>query len=204
MRATTSAPPILRASSIPKSPPILKSPPTQTTTPTSAFRANPSGSPRVFLFLPLALCLVFVASTSSAVSVSGQTPAEEVIETTGTRAGELSLVRRKRDEATTIVIKLNGKVLAEKEASAEGDAYSEAGVYGAYPKSSPRFVLVRLGTGALTCASKFAVVDLSPGSGARVTEDFGNCNDVPRVAHAGNSLTITFPDCPRRHDPGSH
>jgi hypothetical protein len=129
---------------------------------------------------------------------------EEVIEKARTRSGELSLARRKRDEAVTLIIRLDGKVVAEKEASEEGDAYSDAGLYGTYPARSPRYALVRLSTGSLVCASKFTIVDLSSGSGARATEDFGNCSDVPRVTYRNDSLTITFPAGPGKHDPGTH
>jgi hypothetical protein len=104
----------------------------------------------------------------------------------------------------TIIIRLDGKDIAVKEVSEEGDGYSGASVYGTYPESSPRYVLVGLTTGSLVCAAKFSVVDLSSRARARATADFGNCSDSPRVVYRNGALTITFPAGPRKHDPGTH
>lgn len=130
-------------------------------------------------------------------------PSEEVIETARTPAGELSLARRRAGEAVTIVIKLNGRVVAEKEASQEGDAYSAASIRGLYPRGAPRYAVVGLSTGSLVCGVKFTVVELSGGA-AKASSDFGNCSDAPRVAYRRGALTLTFPAGPRKHDPGAH
>lgn len=130
--------------------------------------------------------------------------AEEVVETARTPAGELILARRREGEAVTILVKLYGRVVAEKEASKEGDAYSTASVYGLYPKSSPKFAVITLSTGSLVCGAKFTVVDWSRKEAARVSEDFGNCSDSPRAVYRGETLTLTFPAGPGKHDPGAH
>lgn len=129
---------------------------------------------------------------------------EEVIETARTPAGELTLVRRREGEAVTIIVKLYGRVVAEKEASREGDAYTTASVYGLYPKASPRFAVITLSTGGLVCGAKFAIVDWSRKEDARVSDDFGNCSDSPRAVYRGDTLTLTFPAGPKKRDPGAH
>ena len=126
------------------------------------------------------------------------------MDTVRTPAGELSLVRRRDGDGVTILIKLNGKVIAEKGASAEGAVYDGAAFEGLYPKAAPRYALVGLSTGALVCGAKFTIIDWSREEAARVSSDFGNCSDAPRVAYRRGALTITFPAGPRKHDPGSH
>lgn len=130
-------------------------------------------------------------------------PREEVIETARTPAGELTLARRRDGEAVTILVKLHGRVVAEKEASREGDAYTAASVYGLYPKASPRFAVIALSTGSIVCGAKFAVVDWSGKEAASVSEDFGNCSDSPRAVYRGDTLTLTFPAGPAKRDPGA-
>jgi len=127
--------------------------------------------------------------------------AEEVLET----AGSMTLARRRDGEAVTIIIKMYGSLVAEKSASREGDAYTTASVYGRYPpKASPKFAVVMLSTGSLTCGAKFTIVDWSQKEAARVSEDFGNCSDSPRAVYRGETLTLTFPAGPAKHDPGAH
>lgn len=145
----------------------------------------------------LAACLL------AALLCFGETPArtevrqEELGDTARTPAGELSIVRRRGpDEAVTIVVKLGERVLAEKEAG-----YRDASIYGTYPAQSPRYALLSLSDGSLTCGAKFAVVDLP---GGKVSGDFGNCSDAPRVNYRRGSLTIVFPNGPGKHDPGTH
>ncbi|HEV2861556.1 MAG TPA: hypothetical protein VGX48_11150 [Pyrinomonadaceae bacterium] len=152
-------------------------------------------------------CAVFVAFFCLLAALHGagagraQT-GEEVMDTAQTPGGELSLVRRREPEGTvTVVIKLGDKVVAEKTASREGDAYEGASFAGLYPQGSPRYALVGLSTGALVCGAKFTIVDLSRG---KATEDFGNCSDAPRVSYRRDALTVTFPAGPRKHDPGTH
>lgn len=128
---------------------------------------------------------------------------EDVLDTTRTPAGELSLVRRHDADEETILVKLNGNVVAEKQASNEGEAYTTASFYGLYPKAAPRYVLVELTVGARICAAKFAVIDLTQKEAARVSNDIGNCA-MPRVAYRRDALTITFPAGPRKHDPGDY
>lgn len=153
-----------------------------------------------------AVVFIFVALLSAS-SARAQTSdsSEEVIETARTPAGELVLARRRAGEAVTILVKLFGRVVAEKEASREGDAYTSASVFGLYPKTkSPSFAVITLSTGALTCGAKFTIVDWSQKEEARVSEDFGNCSDSPRAVYRGESLTLTFPASPTKHDPGAH
>jgi len=126
--------------------------------------------------------------------------AEEVLET----AGGMTLARRRDGEAVTILVKMHGSVVAEKGASREGDAYTTASVYGRYPKASPKFAVVMLSTGSLVCGAKFTIVDWSQKEAARVSEDFGNCSDAPRAVYRGETLTLTFPAGPKKHDPGTH
>jgi hypothetical protein len=147
---------------------------------------------------------VFVVLPVGGEARAQATTAEELLETVRTPAGELSLARRRAGEAVTVVIRLDGRVVAEKEASAEGDAYRGASLYGVYPKAAPRYALVSLEVGALVCAARFTVVDLSRAGRPRATRDFGNCGDAPRVAYRRGTLTVTFPAGPRRHDPGTH
>lgn len=130
---------------------------------------------------------------------------EDVLDTARTPAGELSLVRRRDPgEAETIFIKLNGHVVAEKQASKESETYATASFYGLYPtKAAPRYLLVELTVGARVCAAKFAVIDLTQKEAARVSEDFGNCA-MPRVAYRRDALTITFPPGPRKREPGDY
>ncbi len=170
----------------------------QTLTPKTSRGHAPVFALAAFLLFAL-LCVAGPAASAQAGGAS-----EEVIETTRTPAGELSLVRRRRGEAVTVVIKLGGRVVAEKEASREGDGYRGASVYGVYPQASPRYALVSLETGGLVCGAKFTVVDLSREGAARASEDFGNCSDAPRAAYRRGTLTVTFPAGPRRHDPGTH
>lgn len=127
-------------------------------------------------------------------------PSEEVLET----SGALTLARRRDGEAVTILFKMHGHTVAEKSASPEGDAYTSASVFGGYPKSSPKYVVVALSTGSLVCGTKFTVVDFTHKEPARVSEDFGNCSDVPRAVYRGDTLTLTFPAGPRKPDPGAH
>lgn len=131
---------------------------------------------------------------------------EEVMDRAQTPAGELSLVRRREPEGTvTILIKLGGRVVAEKNASREGDAYESASFAGLYPQGSPRYALVGFSTGALVCGAKFTVVDLSGGAAAaKATENFGNCSDAPRASYRRGALTVTFPAGTRKRDPGTH
>ena len=165
---------------------------------TNATTATPATPRRA-----LAAC-AFAALLCGSAFAQGGAPSEDVIETAKTPAGELSLVRRRQEEAVTIVIKLGGRVFAEKSASREGDSYRDASVYGTYPRAAPRYALVRLTVGALTCGSKFTVVDLSREGKPRASEDFGNCSDVPRAAYRAGALTVTFPAGPRRRDPGAY
>jgi hypothetical protein len=169
---------------------------------TTARTPTPKTSLRSAPLLALAACLFAALLGVGAASAQTGGASEEVIETAQTPAGELSLVRRRAgEEAVTVVIKLRGRVVAEKEASREGDGYRDASVYGVYPQASPRYALVKLVSGGLVCDSKFTVVDLSK-RGA--TEDFGNCSDSPRVAYRRGALTVTFPAGPRKHDPGDY
>jgi hypothetical protein len=127
------------------------------------------------------------------------------MDTAQTPAGELSLVRRREEGVgVTVVIKLGGRVVAEKSASREGDAYEGASFVGLYPQAAPRYALVGFSTGALVCGAKFTVVDLSREGAAKASRDFGNCSDGPRVAYRRGALTITFPGGPGKRDPGTH
>ena len=127
----------------------------------------------------------------------GQTlPHEEIIETVQTRAGELSLVRDKQDDVSPLYIKLNGQVIAEKRS-----AYRFSTVYGVYPKEYPIYILISLTEGGSVCATKFTLVDGSSSSKPKVTKDFGNCSDAPKVAYRADSLTITFPAGSRKPNP---
>ena len=156
-------------------------------------------------FQRAAVVFIFAAVLGSgAAPARTHVPQEEVMDTARTPAGELTLVRRREGEAVTVVIKLDGRVVAEKRASGEGDAYDGASFHGLYPRSAPRLALVSLSTGALVCGAKFAVVDWSREEAARVSSDFGNCSDAPRVAYRRGALTVTFPAGRRKHDPGTH
>lgn len=167
-------------------------------------------TPKLKTFLRRASSKVFAACLLAALhgvgAASAQTggASEVVMETARTPAGELSLVRRREADAATVIIKLNGRVVAEKGASAEGDAYDGASLRGLYPRNAPRLALVSLSTGALVCGAKFTIVDWSREEAARVTRDFGNCSDAPRVVYRGGTLTVTFPAGPRKRDPGAH
>ena len=148
-----------------------------------------------------AFAFIFAALLSGAGAARAQTnDSEEVLET----SGSMTLARRRDGEAVTILIKMHGGVVAEKSASREGDAYTTASVYGRYPKASPKFAVVMLSTGSLVCGAKFTIVDWSLKPAATVSEDFGNCSDSPRAVYRGETLTLTFPAGPRKHDPGAH
>jgi hypothetical protein len=157
-------------------------------------------------FQRAAVAFIFAAVLGSgAATALTRVPREEVMDTARTPAGELSLVRRReREGAVVVVIKLGGRVIAEKTASREGDAYESASFAGLYPRAAPRYALVGFSTGALVCGAKFAVVDLSREGGAKATEDFGNCSDAPRVSYRRGALTVTFPAGPKKRDPGTH
>lgn len=165
-------------------------------TPTTPHGRALKGAAVAFIFAAM-LCAV-------AAPARARVPQEELMDTARTPAGELTLVRRREGEAVTVVIKLNGSVVAEKAASEEGDAYRDASFRGLYPQAAPRYALVSLSTGSLTCGAKFTVIDLSREGAAKASSDFGNCSDAPRVAYRRDSLTIAFPSGPRRHDPGAH
>jgi hypothetical protein len=160
---------------------------------------------RAAVAFAFAALLGFGAARAQTVGAAAEV-AEEVMDTAETPAGELSLSRRREEGGTvTIRIKLGGRVLAEKTASREGDAYQGASFVGLYPRAAPRYALVGFSTGALVCGAKFTVVDFSRGAaGAGVTEDFGNCSDGPRVAYRRGALTVTFPAGAGKHDPGTH
>ncbi|HEX8720755.1 MAG TPA: hypothetical protein VF736_09015 [Pyrinomonadaceae bacterium] len=161
--------------------------------------APPTSPRRATQLLSRSLAVCLFAALHAHAAYAQSTASEDVIETAQTPAGELSVVRRRApDDAVTIVVKLGEKVLAEKEGG-----YRTAGIHGTYPARAPRYALIELTEGGLTCASKFAIVDLSREGAARVTEDFGNCG-VPRAAYRGGTLTVTFPAGPRKHDPGSY
>lgn len=172
---------------------------------TTARPAQPKTPLRRAVFGALAACLLAALQGVGAAAQTGGA-AEEVMGTAQTPAGELSLVRRREGEGTVVVrIKLGGRVVAEKSASREGDAYQGASFVGLYPQAAPRFALVGLSTGALVCGAKFTIVDFSRGAaGARATEDFGNCSDGPRVAYRRGALTVTFPAGRGKRDPGAH
>lgn len=155
------------------------------------------GAAVVFTFIVFTFIVLF-----GVVPARAQTndSAEEVLET----SGSMTLARRRDGEAVTILIKMQGSVVAEKSASREGDAYATASVYGRYPKASPKFAVVMLSTGSLVCGAKFTIVDWSQKEAARVSEDFGNCSDSPRAVYRGETLTLTFPAGPKKHDPGAH
>ena len=153
------------------------------------------------VFVALACLLAALGVVGAARPQTGGA-SEEVMDTAQTPAGELSLVRRREPESkVVIVIKLGGRVVAEKGASREGDAYESASFAGLYPQGAPRYALVGFSTGALVCGAKFTIVDLSR---AKATEDFGNCSDGPRASYRRGALTVTFPAGPRKRDPGTH
>lgn len=157
------------------------------------------------VFGALAFCLLAAPHGVGEARAQTDGVAEELLDTVQTPAGELILVRRREGEAKTIVIKLNGRAVAEKGASRDGYAYESASFNGLYPRAAPRYALVSFMTGALVCAAKFTIVDLSRGTAAaRATEDFGNCSDVPRVSYRRGSVTLTFPAGPRDWDHRSH
>lgn len=157
------------------------------------------------VFVVFACLLVALHGVGAAQAQTGGA-SEEVMDTAQTPVGELSLVRRREPEGkVVIVIKLGGRVVAEKGASREGDAYESASFAGLYPQAAPRYALVGFSTGALVCGAKFTIVDLSRGAaGAKASEDFGNCSDGPRASYRRGALTVTFPAGPRKHDPGTH
>lgn len=149
------------------------------------------------------ICAALLAGAGAAHAQTNGAPGD-VVETARTPAGELSLVRRRdAGDAETILVKLGGNIVAEKQASDEGDAYVTASFYGLYPKAAPRYILLELTVGARICAAKFAVIDLTQKEPARVSRDFGNCA-MPRVAYRRDALTITFPAGPRRREPGDY
>lgn len=159
------------------------------------------------VFGALAVCLLAALHGVGVApaQTGGADAAEEVMDTAQTPAGPLSLSRRREVEGTVaVVIRLGGRVVAEKRASREGDAYQGASFVGLYPRAAPRYALVGLSTGSLVCGAKFTIVDLSAASGVRATEDFGNCSDGPRVAYRRGALTVTFPAGPAKRDPGAH
>ncbi len=154
-----------------------------------------------------AVAFIFAAMLSAgAVPARTRVPQEDVMDTAQTPAGELSLVRRREQEgAVVIVIKLGDQVIAEKIAPRDATAYESASFAGLYPRAAPRYALISFMTGALVCGAKFTIVDLSRGAAAaRVTEDFGNCSDAPRVSYRRGSLTLTFPAGPRERDHSTH
>lgn len=157
-------------------------------------------------FQRAAVAFIFTALLGiGAVRAQTNDSSEEIIETARTPAGELIIARRREGEGVTILIKLFGRVVSEKNASREGDAYTSASVFGLYPKTkSPNFAVIALSTGSLVCGAKFTIVDWSREEAARVSEDFGNCSDAPRAIYRGDTLTLTFPAGPRKHDPGAH
>jgi hypothetical protein len=171
-------------------------------------KLTPDATLKIFhgrAFQRAAVVFIFVALLSvGATRAQTNDSSEEVMDTAQTPAGELILARRRTSEGTTILIKLFGRVVAEKEASREGDAYSSALIYGLYPKASPRFAVITLSIGALVCAAKFTIVDWSRKEAARVSEDFGNCSDVPHAVYRGDTLTLTFPAGPREHDTNTY
>lgn len=168
----------------------------------------PDASPKTFRrrarSAALAACLLAALFPAVAAPARTKVPQEEVMDMARTPAGELSLVRRREGEAVTILIKLNGRVVAEKGASAEGEVYDGAAFHSLHPRAAPRYALVGLSTGALVCGVKYTVVDLSREGAARASRDFGNCSDAPRVAYRRGTLTVAFPAGPRKRDPGTH
>jgi hypothetical protein len=172
---------------------------------TTAPDATPKTHFRRAVFGALAACLLAaLCGVGEARAQTGGAP-EEVMDTARTPAGELSLVRRREAEgAVTVVIKLRGRVVAEKGSSPQGEAYEGASFRGVYPQNAPRYALVSLSVGALVCAARFTIIDLSREEAAHVTRDFGNCSDAPRAAYRRGTLTITFPAGPRKRDPGAH
>lgn len=161
-------------------------------------------SAKVFRLLPQALAVrLFIMLFMGGGVTNGQTPHEEIIETVQTSAGELSLVRNKQNESSSIYIKLNNKVIAEKDGAEEGP-YTSAGIYKVYPKVSPKYILVELTIGALICATKFILVDVTSSSQPKVTEGFGNCAYPQKVIYHNGALTITFPASPEKPDPAAY
>lgn len=138
-------------------------------------------------------CRVYFSNSSASNSepedttATGQTAGEdELIDSIKTVKGELQLIKQVEDDyARQVFIKLGGKVLLE--VPYETASFKE--IAGENPQT---VFLVFLGTDSLMCIGKFVVVDLS--QTAKVTEEFGNCSDAPRVAYLNQTLTLTFPD----------
>lgn len=113
------------------------------------------------------------------------------------------MVRNKQNESSSIYIKLNNKVIAEKDGAEEGP-YTSAGIYKVYPKVSPKYILVELTIGELICATKFILVDVTSSSQPKVTEGFGDCAYPQKVIYHNGALTITFPASPEKPDPAAY
>jgi hypothetical protein len=111
---------------------------------------------------------------------------ETVLAAKQTLPGKLQLVKIvSEDKAAAVYIKLNNKIIKELN-------YESAYIEQSYPQISPKFFLIGLSTESLVCAVKFVILDLSKGL-PKVTDEFGNCGDAPKITYRNQSLTLNFP-----------
>ncbi len=133
------------------------------------------------LFVSVAL-LVFLS-----VSCFGQSD-EETIGSAKTVRGELKLVKISDGDIERIVIKLGSKLLTE--GTNNGAVGGE--IYRGFPAKTSKIFLIEFANGSLACNAQFVIVDLS-GKSPKVSKEFGNCSDTPKIIYKNQSLTLTFP-----------
>lgn len=131
--------------------------------------------------------LTILIALFSAEKIRGQIKESETVLTAQkTARGNLELVKSVSGDAAAVVfIKLNGKNIKELN-------YVSAYVEQSYPQSSPKIFLVGLSTESLVCAVKFVILDLSKNR-PKISEEFGNCSDAPKLIYRNQSLTLDFP-----------
>lgn len=138
-------------------------------------------------FLPEFIGFLILISLFLSIEGNGQVKdCETVLVTKETSMGKLELIRSVSDvEATMVYIKLNDKIIQKLN-------YESAYLEQSYPQNAPKLFLIGLSTESLVCAVKFVILDLS-NSNPKVTEEFGNCGDAPKINYLNQTLTLDFP-----------
>lgn len=113
---------------------------------------------------------------------------DETIGSAKTASGELKLVKISDGDIQRIVIKLGDKFLTD--GTNNGAVSGE--IYGSFPAKTPKIFLIEFANNSLACNAQFVIVDLS-GKSPKVSKEFGNCSDTPKIIYKNQSLTLTFP-----------
>lgn len=144
---------------------------------------------RLITFKVFTQCLIALLVIAFAIQARAQTQRNEKteIECIKTVKGDLMLIKHLTDDyVEEVSLKFKDQVLLKA-------PYQYINIRGKFGGQTKTLFLVFLGTDALVCIGKFVIVDLS-GNSPKVTQEFGNCSDAPKIAYTKDSLILNFPD----------